>query len=408
MAIFKKVAAIKIVLLFLILSNIKAQNAPFAIPYQAVARNASGVIIPSQNIQIKVGVYISSSGTLDWEETHATTTDLLGLFKIAIGEGFSTGSGALASFSLIDWQAALYFIKIQIDFSGGSSYVIMGASELLSVPYAFYSNKSQTAIGLSINDLLDVDTAGMQNGYILKNEGTIWKPMKDNDRDTVSFVYNVENANNSDTSLNALHPSGFVDTVLYAYHSDSAIFSSFSQNSATTVQSTYADTATYASSFLPYNWSIIGNVSSSVNNKLGTRDNNDFVFKTNNAERLRLLSNGKLGIGLANPQAQLDIRGIDGLLHSGNFGVGDTSLSYNTGTYMMWYPIRGAFRAGSVTGNEWNNSQIGDYSFAVGYNTKASGIYSVAMGNSCLALCENCISIGNNCSTSILTGPIVN
>ena len=409
MPLFNKIVTIKIVFLCLIISNIKAQNAPFAIPYQAFARNASGVVIPSQNIQIKVGVYaISSSGTLEWEETHATATDLLGLFKIALGQGTSTGSGILASFSLIDWQAALHFIKIQIDYTGGSSYINMGASELLSVPYAFFSNGSQTALGLSINDLLDVDTTGIHNGYMLKWTGTLWKPMKDNDRDTVSFSYNAENANNSDTSSYALHHSGFADTVSYAYHTDSSISSSLSENSTNAVHSTYADTANYASNFLPYNWSIIGNVSSPANNQLGTIDNNDFVFKTNNTERFRILSNGKLGIGITNPQAQLDIRGIDGLLHAGTFSLGDTTLSYNSGTYMMWYSVKGAFRAGTVIGNQWNNPQIGNYSFAAGYNTKASGIYSVAMGNSTSALCENCISIGNNCSTSILAGPIVN
>ena len=36
------------------------------------------------------------------------------------------------------------------------------------------------------------------------------------------------------------------------------------------------------------------------------------------------------------------------------------------GTRMMWYPDKAAFRAGTVTGDLWNDSNIGDYSIAGG------------------------------------------
>ena len=405
MTLLKKIKGIKIVLLCLIFTNMKAQNAPFAIPYQAVARNASGVIIPSQNIQVNVGVYAtSSSGTLEWEETHATTTDLLGLFKISLGQGISTGSGTLASFSLIDWQAALHFVKIQIDYTGGSSYINMGASELLSVPYAFFSNKSQTASGVSINDLTDIDTAGIHSGYMLKWTGTLWKPMKDNFRDTVTFAYNAGNANNSDTSSYALHHNNFADTVMYVYHAGSATSSTNSQNSTNASHSIHSDTANYATNFLPYNWSINGNIVGLYSYKLNVADSNDLIFKTSNSERFRITSNGKTGIGIAVPQSNFDIFGNDGITHIGTFGNGDSTLSYITGTYMIWYPRRATFHAGTVTGNQWINSNIGDYSFATGYNAMSSGFASCSMGDSSSVLCIGSISMGNKCFNAVLTG----
>jgi hypothetical protein len=43
---------------------------------------------------------------------------------------------------------------------------------------------------------------------------------------------------------------------------------------------------------------------------------------------------------------------------------------------------KGAFRAGYATGTQWDDANIGSYSFAAGYNTTASGIYSTVSGGS--------------------------
>jgi hypothetical protein len=46
----------------------------------------------------------------------------------------------------------------------------------------------------------------------------------------------------------------------------------------------------------------------------------------------------------------------------------------------MWIPSKGAFRAGQVNGNEWDDVNIGSDSVAMGHNTKANGAYSTATG----------------------------
>ena len=43
---------------------------------------------------------------------------------------------------------------------------------------------------------------------------------------------------------------------------------------------------------------------------------------------------------------------------------------------MFWYPGKAAFRAGYVSGTDWNDSSIGKYSAAFGENTTASAMYS--------------------------------
>jgi hypothetical protein len=49
---------------------------------------------------------------------------------------------------------------------------------------------------------------------------------------------------------------------------------------------------------------------------------------------------------------------------------------------MLWMAPKGAFRAGSVTGTQWNAANLGTWSFAGGYNTQASGLLSTAFGSS--------------------------
>jgi len=60
------------------------------------------------------------------------------------------------------------------------------------------------------------------------------------------------------------------------------------------------------------NWSVIGNSAiNSTSNFIGTVDANDFVIKTNNTERARLTSDGKIGINTTSPDVYLHIFGDD-------------------------------------------------------------------------------------------------
>jgi hypothetical protein len=50
------------------------------------------------------------------------------------------------------------------------------------------------------------------------------------------------------------------------------------------------------------------------------------------------------------------------------------------GTRAMWYPRKGAFRAGGIAGTQWDAANIGSYSFAAGQDVRASGDNSTAFG----------------------------
>ncbi len=85
--------------------------------------------------------------------------------------------------------------------------------------------------------------------------------------------------------------------------------------------------------------------------------------------------------------------GDEGLLIGGAVGNG-TTQNPGGGTRMHWYPKKAAFRAGRVFGTEWNDGNIGDYSFATGNATKAGGEHSVAMGRASNASGHNSTSLG--------------
>ena len=72
------------------------------------------------------------------------------------------GSG---DFSAIDWSMGPYFVKVGLDPIGGNNYnLIMGTSQLLSVPYALHSTTADTALneadGDPSNELQDLSVNG--------------------------------------------------------------------------------------------------------------------------------------------------------------------------------------------------------------------------------------------------------
>jgi hypothetical protein len=132
---------------------------PQGFTYQAVATDNNGLELVTQSISVRVSILSeSSTGVEQWIETHSTTTDGFGLFTITIGEGTSTGNGAQSSFSDIDWGASVHYLKIEMDVNGGSEYQLLGISQLMSVPYALYSNSTQQAINLINSQNLQIDS----------------------------------------------------------------------------------------------------------------------------------------------------------------------------------------------------------------------------------------------------------
>ncbi|HLF65227.1 MAG TPA: hypothetical protein VI603_15790 [Saprospiraceae bacterium] len=113
-------------------------QAPQGLNYQAVARKSDGSILQTQNIRIRYTITNQNGGTVLYQETQSTTTNEFGLFTLHVGNGTPTSG----TFSSIDWAAVTPWLQVEIDPEGGSAYVNMGSSPLLSVPYALYAANS--------------------------------------------------------------------------------------------------------------------------------------------------------------------------------------------------------------------------------------------------------------------------
>jgi hypothetical protein len=107
---------------------------PQGIPYQAAARDAQGQVIADSPVIMRFTLHEGAAdGAASYAETHALTTNSLGLFNTVFGNGTPEQS----AFDSINWAATTKFLQVEIDL--GEGYVDMGTTQLLSVPYALRS-----------------------------------------------------------------------------------------------------------------------------------------------------------------------------------------------------------------------------------------------------------------------------
>lgn len=112
------------------------------------------------------------------------------------------------------------------------------------------------------------------------------------------------------------------------------------------------------------------------------------------------IANKRIGIGTTEPAAILHTHGIGtgggNVLFTGLrkiSGAGDPPVS-GAGTRMMWYPDQAAFRAGQVESTQWDKTNLGTYSVAMGLNTKATFTSCVAIGYSTTASNDFATALG--------------
>lgn len=128
---------------------------PELISYQAVVRNSNDQLVVNTAIGMKISIlHNSASGTAVYEETQNPTTNANGLVSVKIGNG-TVVSGDISS---INWSDGTYFIKTQIDITGGTNYNLSATTQILSVPYALYSKTAGNVFSGDYNDLTNQPT----------------------------------------------------------------------------------------------------------------------------------------------------------------------------------------------------------------------------------------------------------
>lgn len=113
-------------------------------------------------------------------------------------------------------------------------------------------------------------------------------------------------------------------------------------------------------------------------------------------ERMRVKGNGKVGIGTSNPLARLHVADSS-VVFTGAATLpvtaGNPPVS-GSGIRMMWYTDKAAFRAGFVDGTQWDLSNTGTGSTALGLNNTAKGNSAVALGSSVTVNGDNSVGLG--------------
>lgn len=92
-----------------------------------------------------------------------------------------------------------------------------------------------------------------------------------------------------------------------------------------------------------------------------------------------------------------------GALFGGTYdgdGSGTGIPAEGSGTRMMWYPRKGAFRAGGINGTQWDAANIGDYSVAIGQDVRASASNAVAFGLRSTAAQQSSFAAGEDNTAS--------
>lgn len=152
---------------FLTATMLLVAQAPESFKYQAVARDGSGNVLANHQVSFRISIIQGTvTGDIVYSERHNTVTNEFGLVNLEIGRG-AVATGTMAG---INWGVDAHFIMIEMDPDAGTSYQLMGTSQLLSVPYALYAKKVATG-----------DNWGTQTvaaGNAMTGNGTLERPLQ--------------------------------------------------------------------------------------------------------------------------------------------------------------------------------------------------------------------------------------
>jgi len=145
-------------------------QAPEKINYQAVARDVSGNPMINSSLTVVFDIKLgSSSGSSVYSETHTPLTNDFGLFTSAIGGGTPNTPFTIADFASINWASGLYYLNVEVN---GNP---MGATQLLSVPYALHAKTASTGTpGIDGLNCWDLNGNGVKDGTEDVNNDGAW------------------------------------------------------------------------------------------------------------------------------------------------------------------------------------------------------------------------------------------
>lgn len=173
-----------------------AQFTPQGFNYQSIVREAGGNPVTNQTVVLLFSIRSGApNGPVAYSEKQTVSTNEFGLVNLIVGQG---GTPLQGDFTTINWGGGAKYLTVALETSP-NVFDELGASQLMSVPYALYAQTAangggggsdnwgsqtvQTGASLSGNGTvanpLNIAQQGATNGQVLKWDGTKWTPQDD-------------------------------------------------------------------------------------------------------------------------------------------------------------------------------------------------------------------------------------
>jgi hypothetical protein len=127
-----------IIIVLLLCCQIGLSQSQKGIAFQAAARTSNGVIMPNKQIQIRISILKDTlAEAILYQELKSVTTSPLGLFTILIGAAEPAKIITIGAFENINWTAATYFMRVEIDPENQLQFIRIGQQQIQYAAYAF-------------------------------------------------------------------------------------------------------------------------------------------------------------------------------------------------------------------------------------------------------------------------------
>ncbi len=147
-----------IMIVFLLCYQIGLSQNQKGITFQAAARTSYGVIMPNKQIQVRISILKDTvSQELLYQEIKSVTTNPLGLFTILIGAAEPAKVITIGVFEKINWTAATYFIRVEIDPENHLQFILIGQQQ---IQYAAYAFSADHVLAENVEGVLSIPQGG--------------------------------------------------------------------------------------------------------------------------------------------------------------------------------------------------------------------------------------------------------
>lgn len=147
-----------IMIVFLFCYQIGLSQNQKGITFQAAARTSYGVIMPNKQIQVRISILEDTvSEELLYQEIKSVTTNPLGLFTILIGAAEPAKVITIGAFEKINWTAATYFIRVEIDPENHLQFIRIGQQQ---IQYAAYAFSADHVLAENVEGVLSIPQGG--------------------------------------------------------------------------------------------------------------------------------------------------------------------------------------------------------------------------------------------------------